>query len=131
MGAVNLIEEVIGREAFERLCAWVGGGDYSIPADPDSSQAKALGAQIGAVAAEALIAWGAGGRVYVPYLYAVELGRRRAEILSLRERGATIAEIARSYRYTGRYTERQIIALLIAPALDAGEALQDEHPRLF
>lgn len=125
--AVNLIEAAIGRDAFELLCAWVGGGDYSIPSSVDSPQAVELGQRIGPHSAAALIRWGAGGRIYVPYLHTVELRRRRADLIALRERGHTIAEIARAYRYTGRYTERSVIALLSITEINEGEELQADQ----
>jgi hypothetical protein len=133
---MNIIEEAIGRDAYELLCAWAGGGDYCIPSQVESGQAAALAEHIGREAAHALIRWGAGGRVYVPNQHSHERQRRQADILARREAGATIPEIARSYRYSGRYTERQILALLgeatsRARASACAESVQDSQPPLF
>lgn len=130
---VNLIEEVIGREAFELLCSWAGGSDLDIPRNIDLSSGQKLAQAIGAHAARALIAWGAGGRVYVPYLYVMELQRRQRDVRALRAQGLTFREIARTYRYTGRYTDRQLIALCTVEidSSTKGEALQAAQIPLF
>ncbi|CAK0754037.1 putative Mor transcription activator domain-containing protein [Gammaproteobacteria bacterium] len=109
---MNEIERIIGQEAFEKLCAHYGGLDMCIPHSIDTQNGHYLTDIIGKEATEALINWGGSSRVYVPALHEAKLQKRREDILSLRERGKTIAEIAREYRFVGRYSERQVATIL-------------------
>jgi hypothetical protein len=120
--ATNEIERVIGNEAYLRLCAAVGGCDYQIPTVAFSELGDALVEMIGRVAAKQLIEWGSGSRIYVPYSRAREIDQRRLTLIEMRARGMSAAEIAREYRYEGRYTERQVYAILAA---SSAEAVQD------
>ncbi len=112
------IEEVIGREAFEILCGNYGGLDLHIPQSMDTQSAHYLSDTIGMEATQALIAWGASSRVYVPRLSAVERARRQADIRALRMSGWSVARIAREFRFTARYTERQVIKILCCGTLN-------------
>lgn len=110
----NLIEDVIGRDAYLDLCAWCGGTSYYVPSDSEDANGLRLEHAIGRPGARRLVEWAGGSVIYVPSRYAAEIARRRDEIAALRKRGKTVQEIAREYRYEGRYTERQIWAILLA-----------------
>lgn len=109
---VNLIEECIGYEAMSSLAGWTGGIELYIPSASAGDQYAALVARIGATAAGKLVAWAGGSRIYIPMLFQVELMRRRDEVIEMRGRGKTLHEISREYRYTGRYSQRNIQRLL-------------------
>lgn len=111
-GDVNLIEETIGTEAFKKLCAWVGGGDYYVPSVRMTAQACILGTTIGNDAADKLMEWAGGSRIYVPTSDEVGIESRREHIKELRGRGMTLAEIALSFEYRARYSVKQISRLL-------------------
>lgn len=113
--AENLIEEVIGRDAYMELCAWCGGTTFYVPSDPENAQGLELERAIGAVAARRLIRWAGSSLVYVPSRFTAELIKRRDEIMALRNTGKTVQEIARSYTYQGRYTERQLWRIINTP----------------
>lgn len=108
----NLIEDIIGHDAYLDLCAWCGGTNYYVPSDSEDHNGLKLERAIGRPGARRLVDWAGGSIIYVPSRYVVELYRRRDEINVLRRRGKTVQEIAREYRYEGRYTERQIWRLL-------------------
>lgn len=103
---------VLGAEALEALCERWGGADLTLPQRPEGTTFDALARALGQPAAAALVAWGGGCAIYVPQLDHARRERRRQEVQALRARGLTLAEIARTYRYEGRYTERQIRSLL-------------------
>jgi hypothetical protein len=111
---VNEIERVIGKPAYHRLGMAVGGCDYHIPSCSDCEIGAALIDTVGHEAAMRLIKWGGGSRVYIPYSRTGEVDQRRLTLREMRARGMTISEIARTFRFEGRYTERQIYALLAA-----------------
>ena len=112
---IHGIEDVIGREAFEILCRYYGGLDLHIPQTMDTQSAHYLADTIGMEATKALVAWGGSSRVYVPKLYDLELQKRREDMAELRSRGVTYAEIAKTYKYESRYTERQVYTILTEP----------------
>lgn len=85
-----------------------GGGDYNIPSNVTLELENAIGKQY----AIRLVKWGGGSRIYVPAMALIEREIRRKEVKALREQGLTLREIAKQYRYIGRYTERQIWAIL-------------------
>ncbi len=109
---MNLIESCIGNEAFIKLCAWVGGGDYYVPSAKMTAQACILGSTIGEVAADKLMAWAGGSRIYVPFPEDVEIAARRERLIEMRNRGMTLLEISLAFEYTTRYSVKQISRLL-------------------
>jgi len=123
---IHGIEEVIGREAFEKLCGSYGGLDLHIPQTMDTQSAHYLADTIGLEATRALVAWGGSSRVYVPKLFDIELQKRRADIAELRSRGVTYAEIAKTYKYESRYTERQVYAILEGPGYKSPKTSRED-----
>lgn len=117
------ISEVIGPRAFAILTAAVGGCDYNIPSSLDTPEGVALCEMIGAEDAARFVAWGGGARVYLPYSRDAILMERAMTIVELAGRGVPIPEIARTFRYVGRYSERQI-RMILAAARRAPEAYQ-------
>lgn len=115
------IEQILGKAAFNRLVAHVGGTEYWVPKEDDTERAKELIAWIGRDPAKALIAYAGGGRVYIYAIHHEVLRARYNEIMRLIEDGLTPAEVALSYTFTGRYTERQI-RKIIAAGTFCGEA---------
>lgn len=111
----NLIEETIGHDAYIDLCAWCGGVNYYVPSDIEDRNGLELENAIGKPAARRLIEWAGGSVVYVPSRFNAELLKRRDEINALRKCGKTVQEIARTYEYHGRYTERQIWRMITTP----------------
>lgn len=111
-GNVNLIEECIGIEAYSKLCGWIGGIDYYVPADRQSSSALVLASVIGEPEADKLVAWAGGSRIYVSSAEYDDIERRRTDVVEMRRRGMTIREIAGKYQFLARYTERQIYRML-------------------
>lgn len=114
----NLIEDIIGHDAYIDLCAWCGGVNYYVPSDAENKQGLELERAIGHAAARRLVDWAGGSVIYVPSRFAAELLKRRDEIMALRNRGKTVQEIARSYSYEGRYTERQLWRMINTPRED-------------
>ncbi len=111
---VNEIERVIGVTAYRRLGLAVGGCDYRIPSCSDCELGAALIDTVGHDSAMRLIKWGGGSRIYIPYSRTEEVDQRRLTLREMRARGMTVAEIAKTFRFEGRYTERQVYALLAA-----------------
>ena len=128
---IHGIESVIGREAFETLCRQYGGLDLHIPQCMATQSAHYLADTIGLEATEALIAWGSSSRVYVPKLYDMELQKRREEIAELRSRGVTYAEIAKTYKYESRYTERQVYTILEEPGYKSPKPSREDGKTSF
>ncbi len=108
----NLIERVIGHEAYIRLCTWTGGISLYVPTSLDAASGQHLLDEIGSAAAERLIAWAGGSSIAVPVRHEHEIRRRKRDIQAMRRRGLMVQEISRFYRYESRYTERQIYRLL-------------------
>lgn len=110
--ADNVLPELIGPAAFARLCERYGGGDLQLPRSLDAPSARTLVDVLGEAGARALIDWGGGSRFYVPHGYRDRPEFRAAVVRELYAAGMTMPEIARSYRYSGRYTERQVTQIL-------------------
>jgi hypothetical protein len=108
----NLIERIIGREAYLALCDWSGGISLYVPSSLDTASGQHLCEEIGQEAADKLVQWAGGSTIAVPSRNDHAISRRRRELRTMRRRGMTVQEIARIYRYEGRYTERQIYRLL-------------------
>ena len=108
----NLIERIIGREAYLTLCDWSGGISLYVPSSLDTASGQHLVEELGHDAAIRLIQWAGGSTIAVPSRNEQAIQRRRRELAVMRRRGMTVQEIARIYRYEGRYTERQIYRLL-------------------
>ena len=106
---MNLIESTIGKEAFCKLCAWVGGIDYYVPSDRKSNPSIILASVVGDLAADQLVAWAGGSKIYVP---SIDIDARRDEVLAMRSRGMTIREISMKYTYVARMSERQVYRLM-------------------
>lgn len=104
----NMIDDILGRAAYLALCGWTGGVNYYVPSAPDSLQGRELAQAIGEAGARKLIDWAGGSVIYVPNRLAADLIVRQRDVFALRATGKTVQEIARAYRYEGRYTERQI-----------------------
>lgn len=121
----NLIEDTIGSEAYQDLCAWCGGTNYYVPSDPENAQGIELERAIGGVPARRLIRWAGGSVIYVPSRFIADLIRRRDEIMAMRSKGKTVQEIARSYTYVGRYTERQLWRMINTPREDLIKKIQN------
>jgi len=109
---MNEIERVIGELAYRRLSESLGGCDYSIPSTMECDAAAALSQAVGHDAAVLLVKWGGGARIYIPYSRADDVFQRSLTIREMRNRGMSVQEIARTFRFEGRYTERQVYALL-------------------
>ena len=109
---MNLIEQTVGTDAFERLIARMGGTEYAIPTAIESPQGQQLAELIGPAAAFALIRWGGGDRVYVVAGQDRILRARAADIARLHADGKSARDIALGYTYSARYTERQIRNIL-------------------
>jgi Mor family transcriptional regulator len=116
----NHIEQVLGKAAFNRLVAHVGGIEYWVPKAEDTERALELIDWIGREAAIALIAYAGGARVYVYADHQQVLRARYNEIMRLIENGMTPPEVALTYTFTGRYTERQIRKIIAAEAFTDG-----------
>lgn len=108
----NLIERVIGRDAYIALCDWTGGINLYVPSSIDTASGQHLAEEIGQEAAEKLIQWAGGSSIAVPSRRCHEIKRRKRDVQAMRRRGLTVQEISRFYRYESRYTERQIYRLL-------------------
>lgn len=111
----NLIEDTIGTAAYLALCDWTGGVNYYVPSSPDCEQAQKLAQAIGDAPMRLLVQWAMGSVIYVPNRSAAELLKRQREILCMRSTGKTVQEIARTYKYNSRYTERQIWRMMTLP----------------
>jgi len=109
---MNEIERVIGAPAFRRLSEALGGCDYTVPSTIEGEAGAALLQAAGREAALLLIKWGGGARIYIPYSREMDVYQRKLTIREMRSRGLPVREIARQFRFEGRYTERQIYALL-------------------
>ena len=112
MRTQNGIEKVIGRDAYLALQGAMGGCDCFIPATLGNRSAQILIDAVGLEATEALIAWGGPCRVFVPRDAKAERARRIADLQALRRKGLTIEQIAVTYRYTGRLSERAVYNIL-------------------
>jgi hypothetical protein len=110
-GHVNLVEEVIGTEAFRLLRDWAGGGDFYVPLNLQS-QIEALEGKIGEEPARRLMAWAGGSRIYIISSEEYEIEKRKDELRAMRNRGMTLEEISRNFRFESRYSIRQISRLL-------------------
>ena len=108
----NELHRILGEEAFAAFCDRWGGRDYDIPRVKAGDKWRALVSVVGAAGAARLHAWGAGGRVYVPYRHACMLDRRRAVLRELAAAGLSPASIAKCYRFESRLTARQVTTLL-------------------
>jgi hypothetical protein len=106
-----MLMEILSAEELAVLCEVYGGADLYVPADPEGAQGIALAERIGAVGAAKLIQWAQGSKLYIPKPRE-PLERRREDIKRMRASGLTLMEISRSYRFTDRYSERQITRLL-------------------
>lgn len=113
--AENLIEDIIGHDAYLKLCEWCGGINYYVPSDAENFQGLELERAIGRPGARRLVEWAGGSIIYVPNRFAAELLKRRDEIMAMRKNGKTVQEISRAYTYEGRYTERQIWRVINTP----------------
>lgn len=118
--AHNLVRETIGETAWPRLVAWCGGTEYDVPERLDTPSGVELASRIGAEAARKLIRWAKGSRIYVAAGHAETLLSRYRDIQRLHEEGQSVREIAMSYDYHGKYTERTIRSVL-SGRLDALE----------
>lgn len=108
----NELHRILGEEAFAAFCDRCGGSDYDIPRERTGHKWRVLVSVVGAAGAARLHAWGAGGRVYVPYRHAGMLERRRAVLRELAAAGLSSASIAKCYRFKGRLTARQVTAMM-------------------
>lgn len=111
-------DELIGPEAWRKLVARWGGGDYCVPKSIDSRNGANLVDVVGRTAAQRLIGYAGGERIYVHASKTEILDARAEEILSMRARGMTIAEIA-AVEWPMRYTQRLIYYLLDRAKLQA------------
>jgi Mor family transcriptional regulator len=109
---MNLIEETIGSDAFRLLREWVGGTDYYVPQKLITEQATVLSMKIGHSAAQKLMEWAGGSRIYVVSSEEHEIEKRRDDIRGMRNRGMTLNEISRIFRFEARYSVKQISRLL-------------------
>jgi hypothetical protein len=108
---VNLIEETIGAEAYNKLLVYVGGTDYHIPGKIGTPAGQQLEQWIGLKAATALIRWGGGSTVYVGGRTQRIIRQRVALLRQKRAEGATLQELSR-LTFQTRLTDRQIRFLL-------------------
>jgi hypothetical protein len=108
----NLIAQIIGPDAFEKLSAVYGGCDFIVPGSTGSERGQALVELIGIEAAKRLIAWGRSSRVYVPKQRVNVRQQRAAEVRELHRQGMTASQIARNYTFVSRFSERAIYKLL-------------------
>jgi hypothetical protein len=107
----NLLLEILTTDELDTLCSVFGGCDLYIPSDPGGAQEMVMADRIGAGVAAKLIQWARGSKLYIP-MPEEPLERRRDDIKRMRASGMTVAEISRSYRFSARYSERQIIRLI-------------------
>jgi hypothetical protein len=109
----NIIEQMIGAEAFAVLQREAGGTDYKVPGSLDSPRGQELTGWIGVDAARTLIGHAGGDALYVAGGRETTLRQRYTDIMRMHhEQGLHPAQIARQYRYVGGYSERQIWAVL-------------------
>lgn len=109
---MHIIQDTIGRPAFERMCEVFGGTDYDIPTGLETERGQMLAEAIGDMPAKQLIKWGGGSSIYVPYDHERARAKRYAEILAMHRSGMSIEQISRDYRYEGRYCVRQTRAIV-------------------
>lgn len=128
--AENLIEDIIGRDAYLELCAWCGGTNYYVPSDAENFQGLELERAIGRPRARRLVEWAGGSVIYVPNRFAAALLNRRDQIMALRKTGKTVQEISRAYRYVGSYTERQIWRVINTPREEILHGTPDSQQNL-
>lgn len=110
--AENLLAQIIGPDAFEKLSAVHGGCDFIVPGSTGSERGQALVELVGIEAAKRLIAWGRSSRVYVPKMRIDIRQQRAAEIRALHRQGMTASQISRSYTFAARYSERAVFKIL-------------------
>jgi hypothetical protein len=120
------LSRLLGQDALNVLMAEVGGTDWDVPAHSATKRGQALCELLGDGPATRLMAECGGCRVYVGYDYDRVLRTRQAEMLAMREGGKSIDEIAREYRYTGRYTSRNV-----REVLNHGREVRLNQPGLF
>jgi hypothetical protein len=121
---MNFIEQHIGADAFNRLVEKIGGCDYKVPAGINTERGAQLREWIGKQAAQALIDYAAGDTVYIGARHEQALTHRYREIRRLHRSGLCPREIAQRYTFTGKYTERQIWAILAADFKTARKTLE-------
>lgn len=121
----NLLEQTLGQEPFAQLVAHAGGTDYEVPERLDCPRGQELAEWIGDTAAAKLIDYAGGDTVYVKACHNDALRARYVDILRLRRKGLTPAQIARSYTFQARYTERQIWAIVAGNPKEAAKALEN------
>lgn len=109
---MNIIEHMIGLEAFDALRKQVGGTDYRVPSSPDCDSGRELAGWIGPEAARKLIGHAGGDTLYVNGANESVLRSRYAEIMRLHAQGKSPAQISREYRFVAGYSERQVWAIL-------------------
>lgn len=116
--------DLIGAHAWDKLVAHYGGCELPIPASIASGSGQKLAAMIGERAAQALIDYAAGDTLYIAAGRERTNGARYAEIKAMRASGMSYAEIARTFEFTGRYSERNIRMILAGDRDRAIEAMQ-------
>jgi DNA-binding NarL/FixJ family response regulator len=107
-----ILEFAIGADAADLLSGAFGGADLRVPATCDGECFARIARVIGETAAAKLVRIAAGDLLYVPRNHQQQNRERNGEIARMLAEGKTPAEIAHSYRYVGRVTERHVYRIL-------------------
>ena len=119
--------DLIGAHAWNTLVAHYGGCELPVPGRIDSGSGQRLAEKVGPHAAQALISYAGGDTLYIAAGWGRILAARYAQIRALRdERGLSYAEIARTFEYTGRYSERNIRMILSGDRWQMIQAMMED-----
>lgn len=102
----------VGEEAADQLATALGGSDYRVPCGTEGAGYERLARIVGFAAAERLVRAAAGDVLYIPRNQMRLCGERNAEIARLLADGMTPAQVAQTYRYEGRVSERHVYRIL-------------------
>ncbi|MEN8721168.1 MAG: hypothetical protein ABF296_12995 [Oceanococcaceae bacterium] len=113
--------DVIGPVAYEQLVSALPGAAYDVPWDIDTPRGERLAGLIGDYAARRLIQHAAGTQIYIRLSIDPEDERHLRAIHAMRRGGLTPQQIAATYVFPTRLTERHIRRLLNKAATHLGE----------
>ena len=108
MNSDNELRRILDATELEAACREYGGTELYVPQSRTSPQAKVLAERIGQNAADKMVEWAGGTRVYIPANRDAAIDERAIVINLMRKAGLTVAAIAKTFTYQARYSERNI-----------------------
>jgi len=103
-----LLTDYIGQEAALKAARILGGSTFRVPARARGKSWLLLAEALGETAARAMVENYSGEQVYIARNAREEQRLNHAEVIRRLEAGETVAEVARSFNYQARYSDRWI-----------------------